>query len=96
MCTDEQHALNRQILPWKAMTIVLEEFLELDSTESTSDSFLYVGNMPFGAAGEMRSVFAVPLLWLAGTCSCDALCCTYGVHRDALLLYSVMCIAMYT
>ena len=67
LCTDEQHAINRHVLTWKSLGLVLEKFFELDATETTADSFLYVGELPFGTDAELRSVFAVPLLWLAGT-----------------------------
>ncbi len=66
-CTKEQHAINRHILLWKALELVLTELTDLDATESTVESFLPLGEVRLGS-GEARRAFAVPLLWLSGAC----------------------------
>ncbi len=74
-CTDDQHAINRHLLLWKALRFVLADFLALDTAEESIDSYLPLGKVRLGSAGREQDAYAVPLLWLGGACPCQTLPC---------------------
>ena len=66
-CGTDQHATNRCLLVWRALSHVLGELLELSPIEEDTESFLFLGHYDVGGIGVDRPTYAVPLLWLAGS-----------------------------
>lgn len=79
-CSESQHAMNRCMLVWKALALLLPDFTNLCPWEEDEDSFLFLGYHQLRPDAPEAPVYATPLLWLAGTCAADALLrCT--AHR---------------
>lgn len=66
-CTPDQHTINRSILAWECMSLLLAEFTELSADEDALESFLSLGSHPLGFDGAPdKALFAAPCLWLTG------------------------------
>ena len=80
LCTEDQHTMNRTLLLWEALRLVLAPFTELDPDEDSPESFLHLGSQHIPGTGDEAAVnvYAVPFLWLAG--SVLARCCGVSLH----------------
>ena len=64
--TPDQQAMNKCLLVWQAMTILLEDFINLSPVEEDADSFLKIGVHQLDEGEDAVAVYAVPFLWLGG------------------------------
>ncbi len=67
MCTKDQHSMNRTVLNWTALGLVLQEFMTLIDDEDAPESFLRIGEC------DGVQAYASVLLWLGGA-GCEVGC----------------------
>ena len=65
-CTVEQHTINRHLVVWKALRMVLADFLDLAASKEGLDGYLPLGKVKLRAADPECDAYAVLLFWLGG------------------------------